>query len=57
MITATPTCRLNSTITVFITFGSRWRKMMRVLAMPLISASRTKSRSRSASTSPRTARE
>ena len=57
MMTATPTCRLKSTMTVFMTLGTRCRQMILDFLTPLISASRTKSRSRSASTSPRTARE
>ena len=57
MITATPTCRLKSTMTVFMTLGTRCRAMIRNLLMPLISASFTKSRSRSARTSPRATRE
>ena len=44
-------------MTVFITFGIKCRQMIVSLPMPLISASLTKSRSRSVSTSPRTARE
>src|SRR5262249_50965163 len=57
MMTAMPTCKLNSTMTVFMTLGMRCRKMMVSLPIPLISASLTKSRSRSDSTSPRTTRE
>ena len=57
MMTAIPTCRLKTTMTVFMTLGIRCRQMIVRLPIPLISASFTKSRSRSASTSPRTARE
>src|SRR5262249_42720881 len=57
MMTATPTCRLKSTMTVFMTLGSKCRVMIFTLLMPLTSASFTKSRSRSVKTSPRATRE
>ena len=50
MITATPTCKLNTTITVLMTLGKMCRKMILSFLTPLISASFTKSRSRAYST-------
>src|SRR5262249_4977548 len=53
MITATPTCRLNSTMTVFMTLGTRWRKTMASLPVPVVSAIFTKAHPQFGSTSPR----
>ena len=56
MITAIPTCKLNTTITLLMTLGRMCRKIILTFFTPLISASFTKSRSRIASTSPRATR-